>query len=269
MALTSKITAIADAIRGKTGGTEKLTLDAMPTEITNIYGYKNEDALITRTLEGEYTNDRINTVGWGAFKKCFITSVNLPNVTKVDYDAFNYCINLTTVNIPKVKSLGGNTFSNCIKLTSVDFPEVTTIDKSEFEFCNALTSVNLPLVTSEIKNHLFYFCQKLTFVNLPLVTSIEAYAYPFMGCDKLTTLKLPSLMSANQGAFSNSSITSLILSNTEQICTLLGNVFTNSPIEKGTGYIYVPDELVESYKVATNWSEFADQIKPLSEYVEA
>lgn len=36
MALTDKLTAIGDAIRNKTGGTEKLTLDAMPTEIEGI-----------------------------------------------------------------------------------------------------------------------------------------------------------------------------------------------------------------------------------------
>lgn len=38
MALTDKLTAIADAIRGKTGKTEELTLDQMPTEIASIKG---------------------------------------------------------------------------------------------------------------------------------------------------------------------------------------------------------------------------------------
>ena len=36
MALTDKLTAIGDAIRTKTGGTDLLTLDQMPTEIANI-----------------------------------------------------------------------------------------------------------------------------------------------------------------------------------------------------------------------------------------
>ena len=36
MALTDKLNAIGDAIREKTGGTEKLTLDQMPTEIASI-----------------------------------------------------------------------------------------------------------------------------------------------------------------------------------------------------------------------------------------
>lgn len=36
MSINSKMTAIADAIRGKTGGTEPLTLDQMATEIAGI-----------------------------------------------------------------------------------------------------------------------------------------------------------------------------------------------------------------------------------------
>ena len=38
MALTDKLTAIGDAIRTKTGGTDLLTLDQMATEIANISG---------------------------------------------------------------------------------------------------------------------------------------------------------------------------------------------------------------------------------------
>lgn len=38
MALTDKLTAIADAIRDKTGKTNTMTLDQMPTEIENIGG---------------------------------------------------------------------------------------------------------------------------------------------------------------------------------------------------------------------------------------
>ena len=41
MALTDKLTAIGDAIRGKTGSTDLLTLDQMITEITNIQGSGN------------------------------------------------------------------------------------------------------------------------------------------------------------------------------------------------------------------------------------
>ncbi len=38
MALTDKITAVAEAIRSKTGKTDKLTLDQIPAEIESISG---------------------------------------------------------------------------------------------------------------------------------------------------------------------------------------------------------------------------------------
>ena len=43
---------------------------------------------------------------------------------------------------------------------------------------------------------------------------------------------------------------------------------TYNPNGLKDGRIYVPDDKVESLKTATNWSVFADIIKPLSEYVE-
>ena len=50
--------------------------------------------------------------------------------------------------------------------------------------------------------------------------------------------------------------------------TLCGNVFTDTPIASKTGTIYVPDASVDAYKSASGWSNYADIIKPLSEYVE-
>lgn len=43
------------------------------------------------------------------------------------------------------------------------------------------------------------------------------------------------------------------------------NAFMLTPIADGTGYIYVLDNLVDSYKNATNWSTYTDKIKPISE----
>lgn len=43
------------------------------------------------------------------------------------------------------------------------------------------------------------------------------------------------------------------------------NALSPSGISDGTGFIYVPDDLVTQYQVATNWSTYAAQIKGLSE----
>lgn len=43
------------------------------------------------------------------------------------------------------------------------------------------------------------------------------------------------------------------------------NIFSDTPIAKGTGYIYVPDESVEAYKTTQYWTTYASQIKGISE----
>ena len=90
----------------------------------------------------------------------------------------------------------------------------------------------------------FYFCQSLTSVHFPAATSIDDEA--FYLCRKLT---------------------SLILRVTTQVCTLLrNNAFSNTPIASGTGYIYVPAALIDSYKTATNWTTYANQFRALESY---
>jgi hypothetical protein len=44
------------------------------------------------------------------------------------------------------------------------------------------------------------------------------------------------------------------------------NAFAGTPIESGTGYIYVPAALIDSYKTETNWSAFAAQYRALEDY---
>lgn len=39
--------------------------------------------------------------------------------------------------------------------------------------------------------------------------------------------------------------------------------FASTKIANGEGYIYVPEALVEDYKIATNWAVYADQIIPI------
>lgn len=51
------------------------------------------------------------------------------------------------------------------------------------------------------------------------------------------------------------------------MCTIVHtNAFTGTPIASGTGYIYVPSALVDTYK--TKWSAFANQIRAIEDYPE-
>lgn len=74
-------------------------------------------------------------------------------------------------------------------------------------------------------------------------------------------------ISAQMLFYNASKLTSLVIEATN-VLSVHSNGLQGTPIANGTGYIYVPDNLVDSYKAASNWSTYASQIKPLSEYVE-
>lgn len=120
-------------------------------------------------------------------------------------------------------------------------------------------------VTS-IRNSAFYDCSNLASANFPAATSIRNSA--FDSCSSLTSADFPAATSIGNSAFVECpGLTSLILRVTTQVCTLSNtNAFNNTPIKSGTGYIYVPAALVDSYKTATNWTTYANQFRALESY---
>lgn len=168
-----------------------------------------------------------------------------PEITKVREYGLYRSESLIAIDLPKCTTVGEYAFQYCTSLSNVNLPECTNVDSSAFSYCEKLQNVNIPKCTI-IKYGTFEYCN-LKKIDLNVVEKIEAYA--FWNCKLLECVKIL---------------------NTETVCALANkSAFSNTPIENSTGYIYVPDALVNEYKKATNWSVFANQIKPLSEYVES
>ena len=128
----------------------------------------------------------------------------------------------------------------------------------------SITEISSSSATS-IGSYAFYSCSSLTTVDFPVATSIGTSA--FQNCSSLTTANFPVATSIRTSAFQYCrSLKSLLLRN-NKVCTLSNtNTFNSTPISSGTGYIYVPSELIEQYKVATNWSTYAAQFRALEDY---
>ena len=124
-----------------------------------------------------------------------------------------------------------------------------------------LSSDKIKKINMSMKN----VCPNLRTVNLPNVTSIDDSV--FSGCTKLTSIDLPNVTSIGIATFQGcSSLTKIIIGTDSDICTLKStNAFRDTPIASGMGYIYVPDDKVDTYKSANDWSTYASQIKPISE----
>lgn len=262
------LTDIANAIRNKNGSSDTYKPSEMASAISSITTGDTtiEDGLLNKTLSGDYVNDRVTTIGYGSLSgQKSLTSISLPNLIRVEERALFNCAGATTINMPNVEYIGNYGVASCGTLTEVYLPKVITLGTSAFYQDRKVTSVYAPLVET-ISTHAFRYCPLQEEVRFPCLTSIGDYA--FQGCTNVKILDLNVIPKI--GAYSLKDCTSLetlILRKTDDICTLANttNALTGTPIANGTGYVYVPDDLVDSYKAYTNWSVYADQIKPLTE----
>lgn len=129
----------------------------------------------------------------------------------------------------------------------------------------SITELNCNVTTS-IRQQAFRACTALASVNFPNVASVALGA--FWQCTALARAEFGSAVAfANNAFYGCTSLKALILSNTEQVCTASGTPFAASAIAGGTGYIYVPAALVDTYKAASGWSTYAEQIRSLDEFM--
>ena len=284
--------AICNAIRSKTGNSDVIPHQNIPDELDSIITEEEYEIAVqelsniicgseVKVLDSKYIPyiagykfygsglttvnlPKCTSIGYAAFSGCTnLTTVNLPECTYIDSYAFNGCTNLTTVNLPKCTSTVDNVFHSCTGLTTVNLPECTTLGHDAFNGCTNLTTVNLPKCTSTVDN-VFYCCTSLTTINLPECTTLGHDA--FISCTNLTTVNLPKCTSIGDNVFRYCTNLTTIILDADQIVSLMGFfTFDNSAISRRTGYIYVPDNLVDSYKSDNNWSTYANQIKPISE----
>ena len=115
----------------------------------------------------------------------------------------------------------------------------------------------------KLEEHPFYIMRyierSIESIKLFNATSIGKYA--FSSCSNLTEASFPSATSIGNYAFYSCSKLTTIYVGTESdtVCTLSNtNAFSNCT---NLTNIYVPASLVDSYKSATNWSNYASKIK--------
>ena len=196
-----------------------------------------------------------------------VPNLNLSNVLNTT-NMFSWCSALEEVpslDTSKVTNMAGMfSYSVAIKkIGDLDTSSVTDVSNM-FAECRALIRVPvLDLNAATSLNGVFAYCNALENVEikqLPLnITSTSSLSRFFYECSSLKKVifrEITYVPRYGQAMFSG-------------CYHFYGTVnATYNPNGDRDGLIYVPDNLVEEFKVATSWSQFADQIKPLSELVE-
>lgn len=223
------------------------------------------DKLVSHTLEN-FEDDRIKKVAsYALHQNDGIKYINLPNVDTLSEYGLARNHNLEIVKIPKYKnSFYRYIFQKCEKLNNVDISSQTDLGTSEFNCCYSLNSIDLQKLT--ILSH-GYALSNTGIGTLVLPNVEEVSNNNIVEGVRISTIDFPKLKKISSSVFYNAySLVHLILRN-ETLCSLSStSAFTNTPIANGLGWIYVPSNLVDSYKSASNWSTYANQIVSLEEY---
>lgn len=194
---------------------------------------------------------------------------------------------LTDESIVKIGKYG---MARCDSLKSLSLQNCRTVEDYGLAYCNKLENVELPICStlglSAFEAYTGSGALSPILKSITLPRAMEIPKYCFQGQSNLETVKCVQCSAIRNRAFHNSSgsklktidirgglwfeiwcdyvpgPTNIILRRDDKVTTAgqldLPKICT----------IYVPDNLVEQYKTATNWSRHADKIKPLSEYVE-
>ena len=114
---------------------------------------------------------------------------------------------------------------------------------------------------SKTRDYAFYACKALKSVKIDVKTVGSS---SFESCTAMQSVHLYNTQNINSGAFRGCySLASLYLHGSSVASLSSVSVLNSTTIADGTGTIYVPSNLVDSYKAATNWSTFADQFQAI------
>lgn len=253
--LDAKFKAIADSIRGKTGKTELIPDDDIPSEIDSIpTGGGSGDELFNTYMNNEITNFVVSKEATKVrpylfYKDTTIKTADLRNATNVGSEAFrDSTLEEVIFNddfVAKGSCIGARVFYNT-QLVDVN---------STIEFYLYSSSPGL-----------FSYCSKLKNVYLPNVFIYTSQI--FYNCSALEKVVISGTSFGSQCFANCSSLTALVLVNETKATLTLANCFTGTPIANGTGYIYVPKALIEEYKVDTNWVTYSSQFRAIEDYPE-
>ena len=246
-----------------------LRLQSLPSNLVTI---ANAGFQRCSNLELKYLPNNLTTIGGYGFSGCQnIVLDSLPeSLISIGANCFTGCSNLRCTSLPQnLTVVPGECFNSCTNLALQSLPNnLVNIGRYAFYRCSNITLNYIPDSVTEIGLSAFAHCNNLT--TMEISSAVNFYSTStFEFCTNLTTIvgKTANLTRINQAFAANTALSAFVLPNLTSVPELHGSAFNKTPIANGTGYIYVPENLVESFKIHNQWVNYANQIKEIGEYI--
>jgi hypothetical protein len=263
-------------------GTESLTSITIPANVTTINDYAFRNSGITSiTIPATVTTLGASTGLGFVFAGSKLREIIVQGTPTLQGNTgfgkyFQGCSDLVTVDIGKFVSnntIPSGMFSGCTSLTDVSSIPDTVIDigREAFAGCSAITAITLPSSLIYISREAFRGTS-LTSITLP--ASLTSITFGAFDGTSIAKLDIPAgVGSLTMNSFKGmNSLRTLILRKSDGIVTLYAAMDPDLNTVMCRDYnqdlvIYVPDNLVDTYKGNANWQQvpnYQTRIKPLS-----
>lgn len=254
------------------------------------YENKSEQINIPETINVNGVNYNVTKIGKLSFANTILSEVSIPNfINEIDEKTFYKNSNIKKANLSNINTIPKEMFYMASNLEEVILGNnIDRIENYAFYYC-MIKNIDIPESVTYIGEWAF---ARNKFKNVNTKNAVVVYNAFYV--NELNKLTIPYNIQYDNSYFWAKSINILDLGGHPN--TIISKVALQYEIGKTiktliirrkdkvvsyvnylNGYmldinsnakIYVPDELLEQYKVATNWVEIANQIYPLSEYVE-
>ena len=218
--------------------------------------------------------------------KCGFTEFHAPLLDLANTDVYQNghglflgCTNLRVLEIGELTVVPFGFASGCTSLENVsDLSKVTSVKNMAFRNTPSLRiHLKLPVCTKVLAgtangNDGTFYNSGILSLDAPMLMELgkgiysDGSAGAFQECANLTLVKLRDATNIGMNAFYKCPNLSKVIIDNETPPARSNGAFASCSSDLA---FYVPDSAVEAYKTATNWSTYADRIKPLSEYVES
>lgn len=202
--------------------------DVMVKAIDSISTLQGLDEYIARKIKEIATNEISYLPEYSLYNGGSLEKVKMDNLVTMQGHNFGLCTNLRYVKLDNLTSIGNISFNNSA-LRNLILPNLRNASdmNMNFGFNYNMQNLVIPKLSSILSSN----------------TTIYAFLIDWAG---------------ELGTSSKFSNLKILINRCSNIITLSSAARINT-IEE----IYVPQDLIESYKVATNWSVYADKFKSL------